>query len=122
MSNTRRTAISLAILLIGVTLGYTLSIMVPFQLVTQTPKISLSATTVKAGTQYTVTLTGFPANIEIYGITVNENPPRMFTAGTTNQNGELTLTGNAPQTAGTWPLIACDKDQNILTTATLIVT
>ena len=124
MANTRIVGMSLAILVVGVVLGYALSIALPYQLPTstQTPNISLSATTVNAGEQYTATLTGFPANTEIYGITVNENPPQIFSAGTTNENGKLTLTSNAPETSGTWPLIACDKDQNILATATLIVT
>ena len=117
-------AISLVVLALGIALGYSLSIAVPYQLPTSTqkPTISLSADTVKAGEEYTATLTAFPTNTEIYGMTVNENPPQMFSAGTTNQNGELTLTANAPQTAGTWPLISCDKDQNILATATLKVT
>lgn len=113
---------SLAILLVGVVLGYSLSIAVPYQLYTQKPNISLSVTTVKAGSQYNATLTGFKANTEIFGMTVNENPPQLFSAGTTNEKGELTLTANAPKTPGTWPLIACDKDKNILATATLIVT
>ena len=124
MPNTRIIAMSLAILVIGVAFGYALSIAVPYQLPTSTqkPSISLSATTAKAGAQYTATLTGFQANTEIYGLTVNQNPPQTFSAGTTNDKGELTLTANAPGAPGTWPLIACDKDQNILATATLIVT
>ncbi len=124
MANTRVVAMSLAILVIGVALGYSLSIAVPFQLPTTTPKpnISLSATTVKAGEQYTATLTEFQADTEIFGMTVNENPPQIFSAGTADAKGELTLTANAPETPGTWPLVVCDKDQNILATATLIVT
>ncbi len=118
----RLLAMSLAMLLVGVALGYALSMALPYQLSGQKPKISLSATSVKAGQQYTVTLSGFSANTEIYGMTVNQNPPQTFSAGTTNQNGELTLTANAPETAGIWPLIACDKDHNILATATLAVT
>ncbi len=109
-------------LLVGVALGYGLSMAVPYQLAGQKPKISLSATSVKAGQQYTATLSGFTANTEIYGMTVNQNPPQIFSAGTTNQNGELALTANAPEVAGIWPLIACDKDSNILATTTLIVT
>ncbi len=109
-------------LLVGVALGYGLSIAMPYQLAGQKPKIALSASSVNAGQQYTASLSGFPANTEVYGMTVNQNPPQTFSAGTTNQNGELTLTANAPETAGTWPLIACDKDNNILATATLVVT
>jgi len=124
MANTRIVAIWLAALVIGVALGYGLSVAVPYQLPTstQTPTISLSADTVNAGEQYTATLTGFPANTEIYGWTVNENPPRMFSAGTTDEKGELELTANAPEIPGTWPLIACDKDQINWATATLNVT
>lgn len=122
MSKTRIVGMSIAILLVGVVLGYGLSVAVPYQLPTQEPRISLSTATARIGEQYTVTLTGFSANTEIYGVTVNENPPRMFLGGTTNPNGELTLTGNAPETSGTWPLIACDQNQNILASATLVVT
>ena len=89
---------------------------------TKTPTISLSADTVNAGEQYTSTLTGFPANTEIYGWTVNENPPRTFSVGTTNEKGELEVTGNAPETAGTWLLVACDNAQTNWATATLNVT
>jgi hypothetical protein len=123
MANSRIVAMSLAALVIGVALGYGLSIAVPYQLPTsiQKPTISLSANSVKAGEQYTAKLTGFPANTEIYGWTVNENPPRMFSAGTTDEKGELELTPNAPETPGTWPLIACDKDQTNWATATLNV-
>jgi len=32
------------------------------------------------------------------------------------------VTANAPETAGTWPLIACDINQNNWATATLTVT
>ena len=124
MANTRIVAICLAALVIGVALGYGLSIAAPYQLPTspQTPTISLSADTVKTGEQYTATLKGFPANTEIYGWTVNENPPRMFSAGTTNEKGELELTANAPETPGTWLLIGCDKAQINWATATLNVT
>ena len=124
MATTRIIAISLAILVVGVAIGYGLSIAVPYQALTSTqkPNISLSATSIKAGEQYTATLTGFTANTEIYGITVNQNPPQIFSAGTSNEKGELTLTTNAPETPGTWPLIACDSNQKILATATLTVT
>ena len=124
MANTRVIAMILAALVVGVALGYALSVAVPYQLPTspQTPTISLSADTVKTGEQYTATLKGFPANTEIYGWTVNENPPRTFSVGTTNAMGELEVTGNAPETAGTWLLVACDKDQINWATATLNVT
>lgn len=114
---------TLAALVIGVALGYALSVAVPYQLPTsQKPTISLSASSVNVGEQYIATLKGFPANMEIYGWTVNENPPRMFSAGTTDEKGELVLTANAPETPGTWPLIASDKDQINWATATLTVT
>ena len=125
MAATRVIAMTLVALVLGVALGYALSIAVPYQLpttATQKPTITLSSDTVKAGEQYTATLTGFPANAEIYGWTVNENPPRMFSAGTANEKGELELTANAPETPGTWPLIACDKAQSNWATTTLTVT
>ena len=124
MANTRIVAICLAALVIGVALGYGLSIAVPYQLPTSTqkPTINLSADTVQTGEQYTATLKGFPANTEIYGWTVNENPPRMFSAGTTDEKGELELTANAPETPGTWLLIGCDEAQVNWATATLTVT
>ena len=123
MANTRVIAMTLAALVIGVALGYALSVAVPYQLPTsQKPTISLSASSVNVGEQYTATLKGFPANTEIYGWTVNENPPRMFSAGTTDEKGELELTANAPEMPGTWPLIASDKDQINWATATLTVT
>lgn len=122
MSNNRFVAMSLALLLVGVAIGYGLSITVPYQVRSQEPKISLNKTTVTVGEEYTATLSGFPVNTEIFGISVNNDPPQIFSAGTTNLNGQLTLTSNAPPTSGTWPLIACDKNQNILATATLFVT
>ena len=115
MAKTRIIAINLAVLVVGVALGYALSIAVPYELPasTQKPTISLSATSVRAGEQYNATLTGFPANAEIYGLMVNENSLRMFSAGIASGKGELKLTANAPETPGTWALIACAKDQNI---------
>jgi FlaG/FlaF family flagellin (archaellin) len=123
MATTRLIAVALAALFIGVALGYTLSIAAPYQLPTSIvkPAISLSKSTVAAGEQYTATLTGFPANTEIIGWTVNENPPKTFSAGTTDANGKLVLTGNAPETPGNWPLVACDKDQSNWITTTLQV-
>ena len=123
MASTRIIAMSLAVLVVGVALGYSLSVAVPYQSPTSTQKsaISLSIGTVKAGEQYTATFTGFPAKTEIYGWTVNENPPTMFSIGTANDKGELEVTANAPETAGTWPLIACNVDQSIWVTAKLTV-
>jgi hypothetical protein len=66
---------------------------------------------VNTGEEYTATLSGFSANTEIYGWVVNENPPRSFLAGTTDSNGKLVLTSNAPQTPGQWLLCASDKAQ-----------
>ena len=104
MATSRIIAVGLVALVIGVAVGYALSYAVPYQLPTastQKPAISLSKDAVKAGEQYTATLTGFPANAEIYGWTVNENPPRMFSVGTANEKGELETTANAPETPGT---------------------
>ena len=123
MANSRIVAMSLAALVIGVVLGYALSVAVPYQLPTsQKPTISLSASSVNAGEQYTATLKGFTVNTEIYGWAVNENPPRMFSAGTTDEKGELELTANAPETPGEWLLIGCDEAQINWVTATLTVT
>jgi hypothetical protein len=123
MATNRIIAVAFAALFIGVALGYALSIAVPYQLpTTAKPTISLSKTTVAAGEQYTATLTGFPANAEIIGWTVNENPPKSFSAGTTDATGKLVVTGNAPATAGTWPLVACDNNQNNWVTTSLEVT
>ncbi|HJW65602.1 MAG TPA: hypothetical protein VJ507_02340 [Candidatus Bathyarchaeia archaeon] len=116
---------SLIALVLGVALGYALSVAVPYQLPTtstQKPSISLSETSIKTGEEYTATFTGFPANAEIYGWTVNENPPIKFIIGTANDKGELEVTANAPGTPGIWPLIACDVDQNNWATTTLTVT
>jgi len=123
MPSNRVIVVAFAALFVGVVLGYSLSIVAPYQLPASTkPTISLSKNTVRAGEQYTVTLTGFPANTEIIGWTVNENPPKSFGAGTTDSNGKLVVTGNAPASAGTWPLIACDKSQSNWVTTTLNVT
>jgi len=124
MASTRIIALGLVALVIGIAVGYALSIAVPYQLPSTTakPAIALSKTTVKAGEQYTATLTGFPANTEILGWTVNENPPRTFSAGTTNGNGVLELSGTAPETPGTWLLVASDNAKSTWATATLEVT
>lgn len=125
MASTRILGAVFVALFVGIAVGYALSIAVPYQLPsTSTPKpaISLSKDSVKVGEQYTVTLTGFPANTEIYGWTVNENPPKMFSAGTTDANGQLQVSGNAPETARTWLLVACDKAQNNWASTTIEVT
>ena len=102
-------AVGLIALVIGLSVGYSVPLVVlPQQ---SEPTITLSATTVKASGQYTATLSGFPANSEIYGWTVNENPPRSFLAGTTDGNGNLVLPSYAPQTPGQWLLCASNKDQ-----------
>ena len=122
MSRNRTIAFALVFLVIGLAVGYSVSIAVPFQLPSATPSITLSENSVKAGAQYTATLNGFPANTEIYGWTVNQNPPQMFSVGTTNANGHLEATSSAPQTPGTYPLIACDKTQTHWATTILTVT
>lgn len=86
------------------------------------PKMTLATDSVQAGKSFTVQLSGFPANTEIYGWTTNENPPRTFTVGTTDSQGKLEITGNAPQTPGEWILIACDKDYQYWAFGTLTVT
>jgi hypothetical protein len=125
MATARIITVGFVALFIGITLGYALSVAAPYQLQPASankPAVSLSKTSVKTGEQYTATLTGFPANTEIYGWTVNQNPPSKFSAGTTDGQGTLVLTANAPETAGTWLLVGCDKDQNNWVTTTLEVT
>ena len=109
-------------LVVGLAVGYSISIVVPYQSNAQKPSISLSSNSVKAGEQYTATLTGFPAKTEIYGWTVNQNVSICFTAGTTDSNGKLVVSANAPQTAGTLPLVACNKDETIWAATALTVT
>ena len=115
-------AFTLLALIIGIAVGYSISIALPYQSPAQKPSISLSSNTVKAGEQYTATLTGFPANTEIDGWTVNQDVSECFTAGTTDANGKLVVSGNAPQTVGTLPLVACDKTQTIWAATALTVT
>jgi hypothetical protein len=110
----------LGIALIAVIAGFALGYFMPHP-ASVTPTLSLSATSVAAGTQYSVKLSGFPANTDIYGWAVNENPPRAFEVGTTNAQGELTVTGEAPQTSGKWPLVACDENYQYWATAMLTV-
>lgn len=109
-------------LVIGLAVGYSISIALPYQSSAQKPSISLNSVTVKAGEQYTATLTGFPANTEIDGWTVNQNVSICFTAGTTDANGKLVVSANAPQTVGTLPLVACDKTQTVWAATALTVT
>ncbi len=87
-----------------------------------TPTMALSTSSVQKGAQYSVTLSGFPASTDIYGWVVNEAVPRTFKAGTTDANGQLTLTGNAPQTAGNWLLCASDVNNDYWAEAVLTVT
>lgn len=116
-----KTTYVLGIALIAVVAGFALGYFMPYR-PPVTPTLSLSATSVAAGAQYTVMLSGFLANTDIYGWVVNENPPRTFKAGTTNAQGELTVTGEAPQTSGKWPLVACDENYQYWGTAILTVT
>jgi len=111
-------AFALLGLVIGLVVGYSVSAMIPVQ----KPAISLSSNSVKAGEQYTATITGFPANTEIYGWTVNKEVSECFTAGTTDANGKLVVSSNAPQTIGTLPLVACDKTETIWVVTTLTIT
>jgi hypothetical protein len=103
-------AVGLIALVIGLSVGYSAPFVIP-PLQPSKPTITLSATTVKTGEQYTATLSGFSSNTEIYGWVVNENPPRSFLAGTTDGNGNLVLSSYAPQTPGQWLLTASDKAQ-----------
>lgn len=105
-------------LVIGLVVGYAISSAMP----AQKPTISLSSNSVKAGEQFTATLTGFPANTEIYGWTVNQNVSVCFTAGTTDADGRLVASANAPQTVGTLPLVACDITETIWVATSLTVT
>src|SRR5665647_2486006 len=115
-------AFTLLGLVIGLAVGYSISIALPYQSAAQKPSISLSSSTVRAGEQYTATLTGFPANTEIDGWTVNQNVSICFTAGTTDANGKLVVSANAPQTVGSLPLVACDKSETIWAATYLTVT
>lgn len=94
----------------------------PYQSTAAKPSILLSSHSVKAGELYTATLTNFPANTVIYSWTVNQNVSICFTAGTTDANGKLELSANAPQTNGTLPLVACNKDETIWVASYLDVT
>jgi len=72
MTSNRIIVVAFAALFVGVVLGYSLSIAAPYQLPTSSkPTIRMSKSTVSAGEQYTVTLTGFPASTEMIGWTAN---------------------------------------------------
>ena len=120
MVSSRIVAVGVIALVIGVLIGYAAPYAIP-ALQPPKPTIALSATAVKTGEQYNATLSGFPANTEIYGWTVNENPPRSFIAGTTDGNGKLVLTANAPTTPGKWLLCASDESQNSWASTVLTV-
>lgn len=124
MAATRVIALCLVALVVGVAIGYALPYALPFAMPSAQakPAISLSADTVKTGEEYTAEFSGFPANTEIYGWTVNEEPPRKFEVGTTDANGKLEVTVNAPQTPGDWLLVACDGAETNWATAKLTVT
>ena len=122
MNGNRASAFILLALVIGLAIGYSISIVAPYQSPVSKPSISLSSHSVKAGEQYTATVTGFPANTVIYGWTVNQNVSVCFTAGTTDANGKLVVSANAPQTTGTLPLVACNKDETIWAASYLDVT
>ena len=114
-------AIALLCLVIGLAVGYSISIVVPYRS-TAKPSISVSSSSVKAGAQFTATLTGFPANTEIYGWTVNQQTPTCFVVGTTDANGKLVVSADAPTTPGTLPLVACNKAETVWAVTSLTVT
>ena len=118
MSRKNIIAFTLLGLVIGLVVGYSISVVIP----AQKPAISLSSNSIKAGELFTATITGFPANTEIYGWTVNQDVSECFTAGTTDANGNLVVSANAPQTAGTLPLVACDITETIWVATSLTVT
>ena len=121
MSRKEVIAFILLALVIGLVVGYSISIVLPYQ-TGQKPSISVRPTSVKAGANFTATLTGFPANTKIYGWTVNQNQPSCFVAGTTDANGKLVVSACAPALAGSWPLVACDEAQTHWAVASMTVT
>jgi len=110
LNGSRAAALILIALVIGLIVGYSVSIVIPYQS-TQKPGITVSPVSLSSGANFTVTLTGFPANTVIYGWTVNQDPPSCFVVGTTDANGKLVSSACAPAAAGMWPLVACDKSQ-----------
>ena len=120
MISTRILAVALIALVVGLSIGYAAPLAIP-ALSSPKPTLTLSATTVTVGERYTATFSGFPANTQIYGWVVNENPPQSFLVGTTNTNGKLVVTPIAPSTPGQWLLSASDKAQNDWVNAVLTV-
>jgi len=117
MRTVRLLGVAIIALFVGIAIGYFIPRPAPVK-----PTITLSAASVTKGTEYTVTLSGFPANTDIYGWVVNENPPRTFKAGTTDDQGKLQLTGYALQTPETWILCASDQSNQYWASAALTVT
>lgn len=113
----RLLGVALVALIIGVAVGY----LIPGPAAAK-PTISLSASTVQKGAWFTANLSGFPANVDIYGWVVNENPPRTFEVGVTDAQGQLEVSGYAPGTPGKWLLCASDEDYQYWATAVLTVT
>ncbi len=112
----RLLVVALVALAIGIFIGYLIPTSAP------NPTIALSASSVQRGTQYSVTLSGFPGNTDIHGWTVNQEPPTTFLVGTTDASGKLTLNGTAPQTPGNWLLCASDATNEYWAEAVLAVT
>ncbi len=113
-------AFALLGLVIGLVVGYSISLVLPQA--AAKPSISLNVSSVKLGGNYTATLTGFPANTKIYGWTVNQDQPSCWVAGTTDANGKLITAGCAPALTGTWPLVASDESETHWAVASLQVT
>jgi hypothetical protein len=117
MGTVRLLGVALVALVVGLAVGY----FIPGPVAAK-PTLSLSASSVLKGASFTVKLSGFPANVEIYGWVVNENPPRTFEVGVTDAQGQLEVSGYAPGTPGKWLLCASDKDYQYWATAVLTVT
>ncbi len=109
-------AVALIALVIGLAVGY----FIPRP--SSSPTIGLSASSVTAGTQFTAMISGFPANVDVYGWAFDKSPPTMFKAGTTDAQGNLNTTGNAPTTPGTYLLCASDKENEYWAQTILTVT
>lgn len=122
MSSRTRMISFVAVALVSLLVGAAGGAMYMQVTVRPTPTMTLTASTVQAGKPFTVQLSGFPANTEIYGWTVNEDDPRTFSAGVTDSQGKLEATGNAPLVTGQYPLVACDEDYKYSAMAVLTVT
>lgn len=109
-------AVALIALVIGLAAGYFIS------RPASSPTIGLSSSSVTAGAQFTTMLSGFPANTDVYGWAFDNSPPRTFKAGTTDAQGNLNTTGNAPTTPGTYLLCASDKENEYWAQTILTVT